>query len=126
MSRQSFWSEDAKRALVDAGRQDLVDRGDAFAERVTALVLMSIGRLERYAEYGELYSGHGGETSLESESPIQDIENFVNVRLPEEISALEHLLSTFDDLRFPPSARPTHVQSDNFDTIIKPMRLVNR
>ncbi len=126
MSRQSFWSNEARTALVDSGRQDLVDRGDALAERVAALILISIGRLDRYAEHGDLYSGRGGEDAMYAENPIADLEHFVNERLPEEVAALENLLSTFDDLRLPSIVRPAHEPAPEPISQTRSLRSVGR
>jgi hypothetical protein len=99
MSRQTFWSDEAKGFLLECGRQDLVDKGDALAERVSALVLTAISRLEQYAKDGDLYNGRGGTSLLSQPEALAHLDEFVNVRLKQEIESLEQLLGVFDDLR---------------------------
>jgi hypothetical protein len=98
-SRQSFWSTEARDFLLKCGRQDLIDKGDALAERVGALILTALGRLDQYAKQGDLYCGRGGTSLLEKTEALFHLDEFVNVRLRDEIDALEKLLSVFDDLR---------------------------
>lgn len=97
--RQTFWSEEARNFLLECGRQDLVDRGDAFAERVSALILTAMSRLDQYAKQGDLYCGRGGTSSLGEPEALAHLDEFVNKRLADEIASLEQLLEVFDDLR---------------------------
>ncbi len=99
MSGQSFWSNEAREFLLECGRQDLVDRGDAFAQRLTALILTAMSRLDQYAKQGDLYCGRGGMDSLAHPEALAHLDEFVNVQLRSEIDSLEHLLDVFDDLR---------------------------
>lgn len=99
MSRQSFWSEEAKKFLESCGRQDLVDKGDALAERVTALITSSMNRLRQYCHEDDLYNGKGGTDVLDHPDALVKLDDFVNIRLRQEIDILEKLLETFDDLR---------------------------
>jgi len=96
--RQSFWSEAAKEFLESHGRQDLIDKGDALAERVAALILSAMNRLRQYCHEGDLYNGKGGSSGLEHPEALPKLDDFVNVRLRQEIDALEHLLEVFNDL----------------------------
>lgn len=98
MNRLNFWSPEAIELLKSANRQDLIDRGDALAERVSALVLTALNRLKSYSKHGDLYNGRGGLSLLNHPDAIQEMDEFVNTRLRNEISALEQLLSVFDDL----------------------------
>jgi hypothetical protein len=93
-----FWSPKAEQVLKRHGRQDVVDRGDALAQRVTALVLTCSQRLNQWAERGHLYENRAGESELMNPNLVEDLEQFVNVRLRQEIEALENLLSVFDDI----------------------------
>jgi len=95
--RPGFWSPEAKSLLLHYGRQDLVDRGDALAQRVTALITTAQGRLDKYIEYGDLYNNKGGASDLTHPHSLMQLEEFVNVRLRDEIEALENLLNVFDD-----------------------------
>ena len=104
--RQSFWSEEARDFLLECGRQDLVDSGDALAERVSALLLTAMSRLDQYAKQGDLYCGRGGNGSLVKPEALAHLDEFVNKRLHSEIEALEHLLEVFDDLREREPAAP--------------------
>jgi hypothetical protein len=97
--RQSFWSPSAKDFLVECGRQDSVDSGDALAERVCALLLTAMSRLDQYAKQGDLYCGRGGQSDLAKPEALAHLDEFVTKRLHDEIEALEHLLEVFDDLR---------------------------
>jgi hypothetical protein len=94
-----FWSDQARDFLLTAGRQDLVDKGDDLAERVAALTLTAIARLNQYATIGGLYDGSGGTSLLNDPLALQKLEEFVEVRLRAEIDALENLLAVFDDIR---------------------------
>jgi len=104
MSRPGFWSEPVKIWLKACGRQDLVDRGDALAQRVTALLVAVRQRVDQYLEHDDLYSGAGGDGKAtldpaQAAAAIAELDEFVNVRLREEISVLEGMLAVFDDLR---------------------------
>jgi hypothetical protein len=99
MPRQTFWSDEARDFLLECGRQDLVDSGDALAQRVAALVLTALARLEQYAKAGNLYTGRGGVDLLSNPEALAHFDEFVNKRLRAEIVVLEQLLATFDDLR---------------------------
>lgn len=104
MSRPGFWSEPVRLWLKACGRQDLVDRGDAFAQRVTALLVAVRQRADQYLGHDDLYSGAGGAGSVtadptEAARAVAELEEFVNVRLREEMSILESFLAVFDDLR---------------------------
>jgi DNA-binding ferritin-like protein len=94
-----FWSDEARNYLQWMGRQDLIDKGDDLAERVAALTLTSINRLNQYAEKGHLYDGSGGSDLLGHDSnSLTRITEFVDVKLRDEIGALEKLLEVFSDL----------------------------
>jgi len=95
--RTNFWSLEVRDHLVRCGRQDLIDSGDALAERVAALMLTTINRLKKYSKYGDLYNGQGGEELLSQNAPIFEYEAFVTERLRAEIDALECILGIFDD-----------------------------
>lgn len=106
--RQTFWSEPVRLWLRACGRQDLVDRGDALAQRVAALLVAVRQRVEQYLSEDDLYSGRGGAEELPAASSPDEaaraaalarVEQFVNVRLRQEIAALEEVMSVFDDLR---------------------------
>lgn len=106
--RPGFWSEPVRLWLKACGRQDIVDRGDALAQRVTALLVTVRQRVDQYLSEDDLYSGRGGLPELQGAcSPdaaaranaLSELDTFVNVRLRQEISALEDLLSVFGDLR---------------------------
>ena len=104
MSRPGFWSEPVRLWLIACGRQDLVDRGDAFAQRVTALLVAVRQRADQYLEHDDLYSGAGGDGSATADPAaaavaLAALDEFVNVRLRQEMSALEQMLAVFDDLR---------------------------
>lgn len=104
MSRPGFWSEPVRLWLKACGRQDLVDRGDAFAQRVTALLVAVRQRADQYLDHDDLYSGAGGDGSATADPAgaalaLTELEEFVNVRLREEMTVLESFLSVFDDLR---------------------------
>jgi hypothetical protein len=102
-----FWSEPVRLWLLASGRQDIVDRGDAFAQRVTALLVAVRQRADQYLTSDDLYSGAGGGLPVSGDSvsaAMSAIEEFVNVRLRQEISVLESFMSTFDDLRSRPSS----------------------
>jgi hypothetical protein len=111
MPRQSFWSNEARDFLLECGRQDLVDSGDALAQRVAALVLTALGRLEQYAK-GDLYSGRGGVDLLNHPEALAHFDEFVNKRLRAEIVVLEQLLATFDDLRERQDSAPVPESKD--------------
>lgn len=93
-----FWSDQARDFLLQVGRQDLMDKGDDLGERVAALVLTALNRLNQYFTSGGLYDGSGGTSLLSSPHVLQELEEFVNIRLRAEIDALENLLLVFDDL----------------------------
>ena len=97
--RQTFWSDEAKSFLLECGRQDLIDRGDALAQRVSALVLTALSRLDQYAKTGDLYNGKGGTSLLSQPEALAHFDEFVNTRLRNEVEALEQLLCVFDDLQ---------------------------
>lgn len=104
MSRPGFWSEPVRLWLIACGRQDLVDRGDAFAQRVTALLVAVRQRADQYLEHDDLYSGAGGDgpataDPAEAVAALAELDEFVNVRLRQEMSVLEQMLAVFDDLR---------------------------
>lgn len=105
--RQSFWAQEAKDFLLECGRQDLVDKGDALAERVSALILTAMSRLDQYVKQGDLYCGRGGISSLAKSEALAHLDEFVNKRLQTEIESLENLLSVFDDLRERSQPEPT-------------------
>jgi hypothetical protein len=98
MPRTSFWHPEVAEILVQMGRQDLLDRGDALGERVAALLLTAHNRLKDYMEIGDLYANKGGASLLDSDGIVESLEHFVNVRLRAEIDALEQLLETFDNI----------------------------
>ncbi len=106
MARQTFWSKEARDFLQACSRQDLIDRGDALAERVGALLLTAQSRLDQYAKQGDLYCGRGGTSLLVESEALAHLDEFVNVRLRNEIAALEQLLEVFDDLRERESSAP--------------------
>ena len=97
--KTGFWSPEAVELLVSAGRQDVVDRGDALAQRVSALMSTALVRLNDYVENGDLYCNRGGADVAGSPGAVESLDEFVNVRLKAEIKALELLLKTFDDLK---------------------------
>lgn len=99
MNRVNFWSPEAISLLESSGRRDLVDRGDALAERVAALMITAISRLKSYMSDGDLYCGKGGLSLLNNPEAVVEMEHFVNVRLRDEIESLESLLSVFDEIR---------------------------
>lgn len=90
-----FWSPEAHNYLLSIGRQDLIDRGNDLAERVTALILTAQNRLDQYIKQGDLFNNKGGKDLVNA--PIEEIEYFVNVRLRQEIESLNLLLKIFDD-----------------------------
>lgn len=98
-NRMNFWSPEARELLVAHGRQDIIDSGDALAERVTALVLTAVNRLEKYTKDGDLYCEKGGQDLISQENAVGALDEFVSVRLRSEIDALEHLLEVFDDFQ---------------------------
>jgi hypothetical protein len=106
MSRLNFWDPQVKVYLIQCGRQDLVDSGDALAERVAALMLTTMNRLKKYSRYGDLYNGKGGRELIETGAHIGEYEQFVSERLRQEIDALECILSIFDD--FPEDSSAYH------------------
>jgi hypothetical protein len=97
--RTSFWSPEAREFLLSYGRQDLLDRGDAYAQRMTALMFTAMNRLEMWAKEGDLYNNAGGRYDLMKFDAMPELEDFVNNRLPDEINALEQLLEVFDDFK---------------------------
>jgi hypothetical protein len=97
--RVNFWSPEAIELLSAADRKDVVDKGDALAERVSALITSAVSRLEDYIRNGDLYCGRGGSDLVGAPEAVAAMDEFVNVRLKAEIKALEQLLSVFDDLR---------------------------
>lgn len=104
MTRPSFWSEPVRLWLKACGRQDLADRGDALAQRVTALLVAVRQRADQYLEHDDLYSGAGGDGKASADpaqaaAALAELDQFVNVRLRQEVDALEAFLSVFDDLR---------------------------
>jgi len=104
--RTSFWSEPVRLWLIACGRQDLVDRGDAFAQRVTALLVSVSQRAAQYLSSDDLYSGQAGRapSSPEEAGPaMAAVDELVNVRLRQELEVLESFLATFDDLRSRPA-----------------------
>jgi DNA-binding ferritin-like protein len=106
-NRQTFWAEEVHDFLVECGRQDLVDRGDALAERVSALIMTAMGRLEQYIKEGDLYNGRGGTSLMAKPEALAHMDEFVNKRLQDEVEVLEQLLETFDDLREREPVSPT-------------------
>jgi hypothetical protein len=96
--KTQFWSPEALSILKRNSRQDLIDRGNALAERVTALLLTAKNRLQDYSDFGDLFNNKGGHSLVDVPEPVLEIEEFVNIRLRSEIDALEHLLSVFDDI----------------------------
>jgi hypothetical protein len=98
-ARQTFWAKEVQDFLIKCGHQDLVDRGDALAERVSALILTAIGRLDQYMKDGDLYCGRGGMDLMHNSEALAHIDEFVNSKLQDEVDALEQLLRTFEDLR---------------------------
>src|ERR1700690_3045689 len=106
--RLSFWAPEVREFLEKCDRQDLIDRGDQFAERVAALILTALFRLETYAKSGDLYNAQGGKSALADKDTLIQLEQFVNVRLKQEVEALEELLNVFDELRVPENLRPSH------------------
>jgi len=96
--KQGFWSEAAMAVLRANGRQDLIDKGDALAQRVAALVLAASERLRQYSERGDLYNGRGGLSDFADRDAVAKFEEFVGVRLKKEIKALEKLLEVFEDI----------------------------
>lgn len=125
MSRPGFWSESVRIWLKACGRQDLVDRGDALAQRVAALLTAVRQRVDQYLEDGDVYSGRGGSSSLPSDpsmipAAIAELEEFVNVRLRQEMSALEGMLAVFDDLRSRPAVSPVHDVCESLSSVSDP------
>lgn len=122
--RPGFWSPAVVAYLQAAGRQDMVDRGDALAQRVAALVSAASERLEQYLQEGDLYNGQGGASSLpalasgspSAEAALSALDDFVNVRLRAEIAALENILSVFDDLRSRRCAADIHSVCDRLSS----------
>lgn len=102
--KQKFWSDAAVSVLKANGRQDLVDKGDALAQRVAALVLAASERLRQYSERGDLYNGRGGLSGFADRDAVAQFEEFVNVRLKREIKALEKLLEVFEEIEAPGEA----------------------
>lgn len=96
--RTNFWSPKAIEKLKACGRQDLIDKGDALAQRVTALMNTAKNRFDTYLTTGDIYSNGGGEKVLNSPHFLSEIDKFVNDRLPKELNALEQVLAVFDDL----------------------------
>jgi len=101
MTRPGFWSEQAKSFLIGKNRQDLIDRGDQFAERITALLTVADKRIDQWMNRGCLYDGKAGTDFLVSPTAIQELEKFVNVKLKNEIKALETFLNAFEDFEKP-------------------------
>ena len=112
--RLSFWAPEVREFLEKCDRQDLIDRGDQFAERVAALILTALFRLETYAKSGDLYNAQGGKSALADKDTLIQLEQFVNVRLKQEVEALEELLNVFDELRVPENLRPSHENTVDF------------
>lgn len=116
-----FWSEPVRLWLLASGRQDIVDRGDALAQRATALLVAVRQRADQYLALSDLYSGNGGlpEAGDTMSSAMADIDEFVNVRLRDEISVLESFMSTFDDLRLrPPTASAQDVAESLLTSVV--------
>lgn len=103
MPKHGFWAPEAQEYLVQMGRQDLVDKGDALGQRVTALLLTAKNRLNSYAENGNLYENMGGISTMEENDSLAKLEEFVNIRLRAEIDALENLLDVFDSIEKSPT-----------------------
>ncbi len=125
MIRPGFWSEPVRLWLIACGRQDLVDRGDALAQRVTALLVAVRQRADQYLEHDDLYSGAGGDGKatldpVQSAAAIAELDEFVNVRLRQEISVLEQMLQVFDDLRGRPAVASVHDVCDSMSSISDP------
>ena len=95
IANTKFWSPETNSYLESLGRQDLIDRGNDLAERVTALILTSQNRLEQYIKHGDLFNNKGGVDLINA--PIEEIEYFVNIRLRQEIDSLNLLLDVFND-----------------------------
>lgn len=97
--RTSFWSPEALTLLKENGRQDLIDRGDAFAQRVTALIHTSQNILKQWSELGNLYNNKGGVDENNIVRTVEELEEFVNCRLRAEMSVLEDLILIFGDMK---------------------------
>ena len=121
--RTSFWSEPVRLWLLACGRQDLVDRGDALAQRVAALLVAVAQRAEQYVSSDDLYSGAGGgappSTPADAGPALAAIDEFVNVRLREELSVLESFLATFDDLRSRPAVASAHDEAERLSASVR-------
>ncbi len=87
--RVTFWSTEAIENLLDAGRQDLIDRGDAYAERLSALLLTAKSMIDDLIESGKLYNRSGGANT----SDIMTIEYMINIQLKECIDAIENMIN---------------------------------
>ncbi len=125
--RTSFWSEPVRLWLISCGRQDLVDRGDAFAQRVTALLVAVSQRADQYLSSDDLYSGAAGSlpSSPDQVGPsLASIEELVNVRLRQELSVLESFLATFDDLRSRPAVASAGEEVDRLSSSVSDANLV--
>jgi gamma-glutamylcyclotransferase (GGCT)/AIG2-like uncharacterized protein YtfP len=97
-----FWSDEVRSFLEWWDRRDLIDKGDDLAERVAALVLTAIGRLNQHAEKGHLYDGTGGSNLLGHDSnSLTRIEEYIEESIKPEIKVLEKLLDVFEDLEKP-------------------------
>jgi DNA-binding ferritin-like protein len=101
-----FWAPEAEQFLKNCGRQDLVDKGDDFAERSSALIMTAIARLDKYAKEGDLYNAQGGKSILSEPDALAHLDDFVNRQLRNQVNVLEKLLETFADLRAPEPLRP--------------------
>jgi hypothetical protein len=104
--RMKFWAPEAEQFLKNCGRQDLIDKGDDFAERSSALLMTALARLEKYAKEGDLYNAQGGKSLLSKPEALACLDDFVNRQLRNEVNVLEKLLETFADIRAPEPIRP--------------------
>ncbi len=125
MSRPGFWSEPVRLWLKACGRQDLADRGDALAQRVAALLVAVRQRVDQYLEQGDVYSGAGGDGAASADpaqaaAALAELEEFVNVRLRQEVAALEGMLAVFDDLRTRPAKASVHDVCDSLAAVSDP------
>jgi hypothetical protein len=111
-SRMKFWAPEVEQFLSNCGRQDLVDRGDDFAERVSALLLTAMARLEKHAKDGDLYNAQGGKSILDEPDALLHLEELVNKKLRDEVNSLEKLLEVFTDLRTPEPVRAIPVSNE--------------
>jgi hypothetical protein len=93
IDRVTFWSTESIETLLNNGRQDLKDRGDAYAERISALLLTSNGIVDKLINSNSLYCGVGGGQTAN----IMELEHLVNGELAGLLDTLESFVASFQE-----------------------------